>query len=287
MKNIKYILFFYCSFVFSHQAIITKETYGNVNVIISTEYSSEEINKGLIIGKYSNLLLEKYSFKENLILYLFENFETEKNRVYFERKESLNINALIIFIDTKNLDIVKCLKIVEQGILNIKKAKKKLLINLEYSNTVSDKLNEVLNTKIYRPKELELNLFSHQNIDKKQKISYYYFNSKFNFYNTETNLDCDVRFDNIKYYRLISDDYLVCFSSFDTFNLVKLKTKEVLTKTIKYINYKYYHFYDTFLINGNKVIIRIPTSSPMMFTSVTAIFFIDKNKIIQDIDLID
>ena len=104
-----------------------QKSYGNVNLISSTPYYTEDINKNIITAKYVELLLKELGHKDSINLYLWPNREL-KFKAYFGSEESQQ-KILNIWIPEFETNILKTLSLVENIISNQKSLDKKITSN--------------------------------------------------------------------------------------------------------------------------------------------------------------
>lgn len=149
--NITFILIFYSAF--AHKNVIFEKTYGNVNLVSSTSFYTEEVNKNIITAKYTDLLLKEMNFNESIRLRLTQDLEL-KIFAFYNNDE--NEKILNIVIDNRETDIAKTLNFIENVISNIKsiKSKKESFENW-YNSESTSLVKKILSNKIKRPREVE------------------------------------------------------------------------------------------------------------------------------------
>jgi hypothetical protein len=154
MNKLLYILFLLSFGITSaHTNVIFEKSYGNVNLISSTPYYTEDINKNIITAKYAELLLKELDYKETIHLWLWPD-RTVTFKAYFGNGEGEH-KGLNIFITEKETDISKTLNLIENVILNLKSLDtKRDQFKLWYHSTQSKLIGAVLLNKIYRPKDV-------------------------------------------------------------------------------------------------------------------------------------
>ncbi|GAA4049194.1 MULTISPECIES: hypothetical protein [Flavobacterium] len=205
-KRIKilFFLFLICNSAFSHKNTFFKKNFGNIELVCSTYYYTEEMNKNLIVGQYAQKLSELLNYNQSILIFLNQD-ETISFRAWRKDSSSKDESAdLNIFIDSPDKDVSRCLSYIEKVILNRDRLKKEkfTLQNWYYTNDVSLIVQEVLRTKINRPNDIE-------QLPKTKFFDYYFQNNRFHVI---SNQNCGINdlgtFDDIiqfvepKYYTL-------------------------------------------------------------------------------------
>ena len=152
-KFLSIVFFLSCGIISAHKNVIFQKSYGNVNLISSTPYYTEDINKNIITAKYVEILLEKLNYKDSIYLWIWPDREL-KFRAYFAAVESkqkcLNIN-----IPEDEIDILKTLSLVENVILNQKSLDKNRSKLLSWYNLNPSKIvQSVFLSKVKRPNDV-------------------------------------------------------------------------------------------------------------------------------------
>jgi len=114
------------------------KSYGNVNLISSTPYYTEDINKNIITAKYVELLLKELDYKENIYLWLWPERDITF-KAYFETGESQQ-KGLNVIITEKETNVFKTLNLVENVILNQKSLEKERDKLLSWYNSAQSEL---------------------------------------------------------------------------------------------------------------------------------------------------
>lgn len=101
-------------FIFSQRInadtpIVIKQTFENVNVYVSVPSFREDINKGLIIGKYISELSKELNYKDSIQVYL-DMKEGEANYKFY------NQNFISLHSRSSVFDLFSNLKLVEYAI---------------------------------------------------------------------------------------------------------------------------------------------------------------------------
>lgn len=149
--NILLILSF--GIVSAHKNVIFQKSYGNVNLISSTSYYTEDVNKNIIAAKYAELLLKKLHYKDSIYLWFWPDRD-KIFRAYFGNKEYTK-KGLNIFIPENETDISKTLSLVENVILNQKSLENKTDKLLSwYNSTPSELVKEIHLNKMNRPNDV-------------------------------------------------------------------------------------------------------------------------------------
>ena len=74
-KFLNTLLLLSFAFAKAHTNRIVEKTYGNVNLISSTSYYTEEVNKNIITAKYADLLLKELNYNQPIRLRLTQERE--------------------------------------------------------------------------------------------------------------------------------------------------------------------------------------------------------------------
>lgn len=151
LLNIVFLLSF--GIMSAHKNVIFQKTYGNVNLISSTHYYSEEVNKNIITAKYVELLLKQLNFQGIVTLRLLQEGDL-KLYAYFGKEEFQN-EGLNIIIFEKETDIFKTLNLVENLIANQKVLdKKKEEFSTWYNSKKSKLVENIISNRINRPTDV-------------------------------------------------------------------------------------------------------------------------------------
>jgi hypothetical protein len=151
LLNILLLLSF--GIVSAHKNALFQKTYGNVDLISSTSYYTEEVNTNIITAKYVEILLKELNFQQIVHLRLSQGGEF-KCLAYFGKEEFQN-EGLNIIISHKETDIFKTLSLVENVIANQKSLdKSKDKLSNWYESKNSKLVTEILLNKINRPTDV-------------------------------------------------------------------------------------------------------------------------------------
>ncbi len=152
-KLIKILFLLSLGIASAHTNVLFEKSYGNVNLISSTPYYTEDINKNIITAKYAELLLKELDYNETIHLWLWPD-RAVTFQAYFGNEESEH-KGLNIFISEKETDISKTLNLIENVVLNLKSLDK---VKDKFSNWYHSKNSKLVETillnKIYRPKDV-------------------------------------------------------------------------------------------------------------------------------------
>ncbi|CAM4191964.1 MULTISPECIES: hypothetical protein [Flavobacterium] len=152
-KFLNILLLFTCSLIYAHKNVMFQKSYGNVNLISSTPYYTEDINKNIITAKYVELLLNELGHKDSINLYLWPNREL-KFKAYFGSEESQQ-KILNIWIPEFETNISKTLSLVETIITNQKSLDKKRNKLLTWYNSDPSEIVKTIHlNKMYRPNDV-------------------------------------------------------------------------------------------------------------------------------------
>ncbi|WP_396143128.1 hypothetical protein [Flavobacterium sp.] len=186
-KNIKilFLLLIISNVAFGHKNTYFKKKYGNIELVSSTYYYTEDINKNLIIGQYAEKLSELLKYNESIQIYLNQDstikiYTWQKDINQKDESASLNI-----MINSPEKDVTKCLNFIEKSILNRDKIQLEKINfqNWYESNDLSINVQEVLKIKIYRPNDIE-------QLPKTKFFDYYFQNNNFHVIST---VSCAIR----------------------------------------------------------------------------------------------
>lgn len=183
MKSLLATLLVICSIniSYAHKNKVISEDYGNVKVLFTTGHYFQEINKGLIIGKYSEMLSKELGYNSQITLWFkhsFSDSDIHNYEVTHDRKDDPSKSKeIFIKMEDDSYDVCDILGLLEYSILNVNSIGSwdgnKIIDNL---STSSKTLKEVLNNKVYKPQEVtELNNLS-------QNSRYYFKDDKFHFF---------------------------------------------------------------------------------------------------------
>lgn len=214
MKKILNILFtLLCALGYAHKNVIVERTYGNVHVISSTSFYTEETNKNLITAKYVELLSKEFKFTQTIHLHLINEREF-KIYSYFENraKERKGLNVTII---TNDMHVAKTLNFFRNLFLNQKQIEtNKKNFQVWYDSETSDVVKNILSIRIYRPNdipELELRKF----------FDYYYQNETYHVLSFQNREVIEVaQMDNILQFSIPTPSLLCVFTAIDSLTII-------------------------------------------------------------------
>ncbi|MCW1147417.1 hypothetical protein [Flavobacterium lacisediminis] len=219
LKLVNIFLLLSCGIINAHKNKIFQKSYGNVDLISSTAFLTEEVNKNIITAKYVELLLKEMNYENKINLRLTQDKEF-KCYAFFDNEESKS-KVLNILIYEKETDINKTLSLVENIIINqISLDRSKNMFSIWYNSKSSEHVENILNNKIFRPKDvLELKILD----------SYDYFYEK-GIYHI-------LSYQNGKIIEVAKLDKILQLST-PTYNLLFVFT-EINSLTVITANYKY------------------------------------------------
>lgn len=214
MKKILNILFtLLCALGYAHKNVIVERTYGNVHVISSTSFYTEETNKNLITAKYVELLSKEFKFTQTIHLHLINEREF-KIYSYFENrtKERKGLNVTII---TNDMHVAKTLNFFRNLFLNQKQIEtNKKNFQVWYDSETSDVVKNILSIRIYRPNdipELELRKF----------FDYYYQNETYHVLSFQNREVIEVaQMENILQFSIPTPSLLCVFTAIDSLTII-------------------------------------------------------------------
>lgn len=214
MKKILNILFtLLCALGYAHKNVIVERTYGNVHVISSTSFYTEETNKNLITAKYVELLSKEFKFTQTIHLHLINEREF-KIYSYFENraKERKGLNVTII---TNDMHVAKTLNFFRNLFLNQKQIEtNKKNFQVWYDSETSDVVKNILSIRIYRPNdipELEIRKF----------FDYYYQNETYHVLSFQNREVIEVaQMENILQFSIPTPSLLCVFTAIDSLTII-------------------------------------------------------------------
>lgn len=214
MTKILNILFtLLCALGYAHKNVIVERTYGNVHVISSTSFYTEETNKNLITAKYVELLSKEFKFTQTIHLHLINEREF-KIYSYFENraKERKGLNVTII---ANEMHVAKTLNFFRNLFLNQKQIEtNKKNFQVWYDSETSDVVKNILSIRIYRPNdipELEIRKF----------FDYYYQNETYHVLSFQNREVIEVaQMDNILQFSIPTPSLLCVFTAIDSLTII-------------------------------------------------------------------
>lgn len=202
-----------CTLGYAHKNVIVERTYGNVHVISSTSFYTEETNKNLITAKYVELLSKEFKFTQTIHLHLINDREF-KIYSYFENKakERKGLNVTIIAND---MHVAKTLNFFRNLFLNQKQIEtNKKNFQVWYDSETSDVVKNILSIRIYRPNdipELELRKF----------FDYYYQNETYHVLSFQNREVIEVaQMENILQFSIPTPSLLCVFTAIDSLTII-------------------------------------------------------------------
>jgi predicted nucleic acid-binding protein len=275
MKAIYLIIFLIT--VKSSYALQIKREYGNVTIYISQSHYTEEINKSLIIAKYAELMSNNYKYSNKIYLHFFEG-QSEKvkiNTLFYSKEDSKDNIGMNIFFQGSDFSVIGCLNIIENSIINYGNLKNvNNTVDQIYINLASRKVIDILQNKIYRPKDSE-------KLEKNIKTyTYYYLDNKYHFIEILNDTEKE----------LITVDKVIDFYSF--YNLLVIFTQKNELKILKFNEgvkslklEKTDTYYRPFIVNilgGNKIFIEFNPLSTQK--NRVALYSLDDGIFVQNLD---
>ena len=176
MKNaILLFCFLYSILVFSHKNIQLEFKLDKVLLISSTVGYNEEINKSLILAKYTNILLDSLNYKKNIQIL---NFQSDDNvfSSHYNDRGIITFN----FMQLKQIDIEEYLYFIYYVISNEYLLENEgIIIKEKIENINNSLIFNILKIKMERPNEVE-------EISKTFNFNYFYQNGLFNIYDKKS-----------------------------------------------------------------------------------------------------
>jgi len=274
------ITFFVYINMFAHKDVGFKYVFDNIKVTVFAPYHMELMNKPLIIGKYARLLTEKLKYKDTINLTFSQNSIESNNsiKVYFlDKNENSENKGLNIYLSQKDFDIKGVLNLIEYACLNIKKINNNSKdLNLLYNKAASQKINEILNIKVYRP-----NLITQ--IEQLNRFTYYYANNEFHIVAINPNgFEREIKaYPNIIDFRVLNNDILILLLDFSTLCVITGEMESNITKITNIDDF--YRPYLFSLLSENKISIEYPYWQSGLSKKLS-LYFIERKKLVEDID---
>lgn len=284
MKSIHFIFcFLLLQSAYAHKTKVVVEDFGNIKVIFTTGFYFEEMNKGLIIGQYAEMLSKELNFEQQVTLWFDHSYTKKIIKEYNindrDFDEYSKKNGIFIKMNDRSYEVSDVLQLLEYSILNYNKISNVDGIEILNSLRVKSKnVEDVLSNKIYRPtiiKELE---------NKNSLISYYYKDGHYHLYRNESDGENILFiFDNIFQLTEINENSTIVFSSPDTFYFI---TNDRLANPSKKVNItnidSYYYPYQIRDISSDITSITM-YSVPNTNNQRVMIFLNREEKLIQNL----
>ncbi|WP_405566855.1 hypothetical protein [Polaribacter sp. Asnod6-C07] len=247
-------IFLFSINIFGHRDFYVVKETGNIKTIIKTGYKYEEVNKIEIIGILAERLAQTLNYKEPILLDFNHFYVGNVKPTYFlsfdrgisnfnniddiYNKNLLIIDGIVVRQVGSSFNILDTLKILEYAIKNrekIRKTQRKIKFDDFYCNwfmnsvemtsvkksvlnSDSKLVNEIINTKIYRPENKN-----------KYGITYYWKNNKFYFINKKENEEKLITtLDNVYDIQKISNVVFI-FETKELFLVVEVYNKKQLS----------------------------------------------------------
>lgn len=275
----KYFLLFTMIFLhksFANKDILTKKVYDNIAISILTSEYTEEINKALIVAQYAEILSKEYFYFDKIYITFIQKEDNYMRYWFSDGKDSVdNLIGLNVMFKIEEFNIEKSLKVIEYAIINYKK-EKLFSKNLEsvYNGNTSLKIKEVLNNRIDRPNIV-------RELSKPDFLNYYFKNNKYHFIYKRVKIEEEILVsENLFDYKILDVDLFIVFTSYNEFKIIK---EGVVIKTLNIENTdSIFRLFKVFLVGENKLIIEYSKISK--YHKNVMLYFIDKDKFIQNID---
>lgn len=205
-KKIKIIFVFFLVFnlAYSHKNTYFKKQFGNIELVSSTYYYTEDINKNLIIGKYVQLLSQLLKYDQSIRVILNQDETIKFNAWFNDLNQKDETSSLNIMINSHDKDVSKCLALIEKVIINSNRLKKEKNNFQHWYSSINLSMNvkEILNIQVYRPTDIE-QLPKVKFFDYYFQDNYFHIVSKANCANKELGVFDDIiQFSEPKYYTL-------------------------------------------------------------------------------------
>ena len=301
--------------VFAHQDFWMIKTFGKVKVRIKTGFNYEEINKAWIIGELTNKLANSYKYEDTIFLDFNHSYTGDVRPDYFisyddgsikqtwsgaETLYFLKGKALVVREVARRFDASATLKLVEYALTHladVKKEQKPLEYNKNFcqwlinsidtskttqivKGTSSKLVSEIMNKKIYRPK----------NEKESNSISYFFSNNKYHVFYNDYNVKDSVLLvvDNIYQFETISFNEVIALDTDSTFYYIQGVNNPHASQRLTIKNkFDFYRPYEITRVGDYKVVFsfgyytkeegRQPKERTLLYRS-------DKNEVVQDID---
>lgn len=275
----KYFLLFTMIFLhksFANKDILTKKVYDNIAISILTSEYTEDINKALIVAQYAEILSKEYFYFDKIYITFIQKEDNYMRYWFSDGKDSVdNLIGLNVMFKIEEFNIEKSLKVIEYAIINYKK-EKLFSKNLEsvYNGNTSLKIKEVLNNRIDRPNIV-------RELSKPDFLNYYFKNNKYHFIYKRVKIEEEILVsENLFDYKILDVDLFIVFTSYNEFKIIK---EGVVIKTLNIENTdSIFRLFKVFLVGENKLLIEYSKISK--YHKNVMLYFIDKDKFIQNID---
>ncbi|UOX34839.1 hypothetical protein LXD69_04845 [Flavobacterium sediminilitoris] len=275
----KYFLLFTMIFLhksFANKDILTKKVYDNIAISILTSEYTEDINKALIVAQYAEILSKEYFYFDKIYITFIQKEDNYMRYWFSDGKDSVdNLIGLNVMFKIEEFNIEKSLKVIEYAIINYKK-EKLFSKNLEsvYNGNTSLKIKEVLNNRIDRPNIV-------RELSKPDFLNYYFKNNKYHFIYKRVKIEEEILVsENLFDYKILDVDLFIVFTSYNEFKIIK---EGVVIKTLNIENTdSIFRLFKVFLVGENKLLIEYSKISK--YRKNVMLYFIDKDKFIQNID---
>jgi len=164
---------------YAHKNVNVTKTFGNVNIIFSTGYYYEEINKALIIGEYAKNISTELNFNNKITIWFRHIYTKHQSNSYIIRHDLENnkkSNEIFLELYDTEYNIQKILKLVEYSIVNINNFDRIDGLEVLKKYKKSKIVKTILKQKIYRPSYVK------ELLSKNNGVSYYYQENKYHIY---------------------------------------------------------------------------------------------------------
>jgi len=174
------ILFFIFLNTYAHKNRYFSTNFGNVKIIYTTGYFTEEANKAILIAEYASELAKQLQYKDTITLYFRQSYAINNhiNKGYFITKKNKKI---FIKLTDSTYNPKSILKLINYSISNNTNQKtdyQPLLKKL----TDTGLIKQILSVRKERPTMIQ-SLKTENNM-----ISYFFENNKFHFYYLDDSL---------------------------------------------------------------------------------------------------
>ncbi len=142
---------------YSHKDIVIKKKFGNVLVVFQTPFEYEEVNKGLIIGKYTEKMLKQLNYKNRIVLhfkyaqypYIFSEDTINLKKINLYKTINTDENKIIFTLYDFDFDIQNVLKFIHFN-LNNKSNEFYYKDLLKIFNAPNKLVSKIIKEKVYR-----------------------------------------------------------------------------------------------------------------------------------------
>jgi hypothetical protein len=257
----------------AHRDVTVVKDYGNIQIIASSGFYYEELNKCLIAGRYINLLSKEVGFKDTITINFKHIYKKDNNPSITFKKYNNDKNFLVIY-EKSNFNIKKILNLIEYLLTNklvLKDLSESDIEEIE-SKAPSAIVKSILSRKIYRSSEIT-------SLKLNNTISYFIQDCKYHIYHLANKKEEVLGvFDDVYQINSVSPTSSIIFDTKNSFVYLNFNNKKSAKKG-KHLNED--NLYMPYVVNTlSKDIISI-TLSEYLGREVVVLYFVSKEKWIK------